>query len=326
MDLDLLAACEGLVANVYDKDDNILAADVDRWKYLFELTAAEAETEIREWRSSIGRESLGSEAWELIKDSLEGFDKESYEYALATQRLPTAPRSSRGEAGMNPKSRFLLKLEGPFVDVKAVQAIGNLESPPTKYHGADDGGEDVEFCIVNATVKKNIMDILLDLGGGFRPTFIRISEAEKNLSPICCHPTLGIDSTMPQYRLQNKTAAPAQNEYPVWYFFYGTLADQEVLGRVLQRDDISAADLQPAQVRGGRLTTWAGKYRAMVHADPETPPVAGSAFLVKTREEEDALRFYETERYAVVRCRIELIAGELGSSGGMDGLTFLFLG
>lgn len=62
MDLDLLAACEGLAANVYDEDDSDLAADVVRWKNLFGLTAAEAEREIREWRSSIGRKSLCSDA------------------------------------------------------------------------------------------------------------------------------------------------------------------------------------------------------------------------------------------------------------------------
>lgn len=227
---------------------------------------------------------------------------------------------------MNPKSRFLLKLEGLLPDVKAAQEIGNLDSAPTKYQGADDGGEDVEFCIINATAKQVIEKRLRDQGTDFRPTFIRISDAEKDLSPICRHPTLGIDSTMPQHRLQNETAAtPTQNEYPVWYFFYGTLADKDVLARVLQRDEISTADLLPAQVRGGRLTTWAGKYRAMIHADLKAPPVTGSAYLVKSREEEDALRFYETERYAVVRCRIQ-IAGESGRSEGMDGLTFLFLG
>lgn len=184
----------------------------------------------------------------------------------------------------------------------------------------------MEFCIVDAAAKQSIQQGLLDQGTNFRPTFIRIGYAEKDLSPICRHPTLGLDSTMPQHRLQNKTATPAQNEYPVWYFFYGTLADTDILARVLQRDEISADELQAAQVRGGRLTTWAGKYRAMVHADPQTPPVSGSAYLVKTREEEDALRFYETERYAVVRCRIQLSAGGLGGSEGIDGLTFLFLG
>lgn len=106
MDLDLLAACEGLAANVHDEDDNSdLAADVERWMNLFGLGATEAEREIGEWRSSIGRNSLGSEAWESIKDRLEvkGFDKESYEYALATQRLPTTPGSAQADACRNSK-------------------------------------------------------------------------------------------------------------------------------------------------------------------------------------------------------------------------------
>ena len=97
---------------------------------------------------------------------------------------------------------------------------------------------------------------------------------------------------------------------------HGTLADPNVLSQHLGLD--KAPDYVPAQVTGGRLRTWAGKYKAIVDAPGEV--VLGSAFLVKSRAEEDVLRFYETDKYEVVRCRITT------HSGGMDGLTFRFDG
>lgn len=61
--------------------------------------------------------------------------------------------------------------------------------------------------------------------------------------------------------------------------------------------------------------------------------VDGTAYLVKTRKEEDALRYYETDRYEVVRCGIEFLddgrgdGGEQGhGSEWVHGLTFRFIG
>ncbi|KAI2611377.1 uncharacterized protein GGS25DRAFT_193259 [Hypoxylon fragiforme] len=323
MDAKLFTTRGRLAASVYDQDGNDLAADIDRWQTIFGFTPAEAEMEIRDRRSSTGCKYLGFEPWELNKDSLKGFYKEAYEYALATERLPTTLRNS---TYIEPKSTFLLKLEGLFSDVEVLKIIGNLDSQSAKYRDGDADG-DVEFCVIDATEKRNIEKSLLYHCIGFQPTYIRISTAEKNLPWICRHPTLGVDSTMPQYRLQSQTETPApiRNECPVWYFFYGTLADKDVLTRVLQRE-ISTAEMKPAQVRGGGLITRAGKDRATIHADLEASPMAGSAYIVKTREEKYALRFHKTDRYAVVRCRIQLIAKELGTLEGMDRLTFLFLG
>ena len=331
MDVDLLAACEDLVATVFDDSDDVPQADIERWQALFSFSSTEAVREIQDWRSDLGRELLGASTWGLIQDSHPGFNKESYEYALATRRLhqSTPPTTATGSVAAHSTSCFLLKLGGELRDTATVQAVGNLAVPPAEYRGADDEGEEAEFCVVDAAARESIQQGLRDRGCALRPTFVRISQAEKSLSPLSRHPSLGIDVTMPQHRLpqQHLSPSPAQHEYPVWYFFYGTLADPQVLARVLHRDEVCASALRPARVRGGRLATWAGKYRGLVHADPASfePPVVGHAFLVRTREEEDALRFYETERYAAVRCQIEFEEYAAGQVA-LDGLTFLFLG
>lgn len=84
-----------------------------------------------------------------------------------------------------------------------------------------------------------------------------------------------------------------------------------------------------------------GKYNALVDfscssmmsGDDADKSVQGSAYLVKPRGEEDALRYYETDWYEVVRCRIEFLDGLRGDGGEqqhglewINGLTFGFIG
>ncbi|KAI1322545.1 hypothetical protein F5Y16DRAFT_386211 [Xylariaceae sp. FL0255] len=344
----LLLACENLVANVSDlvvdpDDTPISVSDIARWQGIFGFTLSEAEAEIRAWRSNLGRERLNTFAWNAVKDSIGEYDKESYEYALATQRLPTARDSSRDTLlGSNPKPkdgisivpnhtsrnlRFLLKLEGELRTTTAVQAAGNLNHPPSKYYGENEDGERAEFCIVDTTGKQSIQKGLTDRKSTTQPFFVRLPEAEKDLSATSHFPTLGIDTTMPQNRLDKAHPRPGQDEYPVWYFFYGTLAEQDTLSRLLQRGGgIDASELPPAYIFGGKTTTL-GRYRALVHGDMNDEPVIGSAFLVKSREEEDALRYYETELYTVVRCGIHILLGDGSGKNGtyseVHGLTFM---
>lgn len=72
---------------------------------------------------------------------------------------------------------------------------------------------------------------------------------------------------------------------------------------------------------GGEIKTWGnGKYNALVDGT-ERSCVEGSTFLVVSKEDEDALRKYETSAYEVVRCSFEMDGGKL-----VDGCTFRFVG
>ncbi|OTA94659.1 hypothetical protein M434DRAFT_394460 [Hypoxylon sp. CO27-5] len=125
---------------------------------------------------------------------------------------------------------------------------------------------------------------------------------------------------MPQHRpnsMDDPKLAPAQNEYPVWYFFYGTLADPMVLKRLLGHQP----SYQPATVTGGVLKTWGGKYKALVDAIDQKAEVQGHAFLVQDQEQEHSLQLYETDKYEVVRCEIQIDGKEK-----VKGLTFRFIG
>ncbi|KAF1734920.1 hypothetical protein CRV24_003838 [Beauveria bassiana] len=111
----------------------------------------------------------------------------------------------------------------------------------------------------------------------------------------------------PQYRAPSASFCfqPLQNEYPVRYFFYGTLADGAVLARVIGVSDADSIRYEPAVLSRALLTSWAGKYRGVVDGGPDDK-VQGVVYWVKSREEEEALRIYETAKYEVVRCGVHV--------------------
>ncbi|OAL00216.1 hypothetical protein IQ06DRAFT_316452 [Phaeosphaeriaceae sp. SRC1lsM3a] len=92
---------------------------------------------------------------------------------------------------------------------------------------------------------------------------------------------------------------PHFRPYPVWYFFYGTLADTAFLGRLFGLPDGHVPILVPAVICGGKIRTWGGKYKALVDSWGEH--VDGWACEILAQEHEDALRVYETAKYEVVR-------------------------
>lgn len=110
---------------------------------------------------------------------------------------------------------------------------------------------------------------------------------------------------------------PGQDQYPVWYFFYGALADPAVPERLLGYEP----SYRQANVTGGALKTWGSKYNALIDAPGEGNKVQGRAFLVQS-EEEDCLCLYETDKYEVVRCLIKIS----NRSNVERGLAFRFIG
>ncbi len=158
----------------------------------------------------------------------------------------------------------------------------------------------------------------------FGATFARLTQkSKKDFSNFSIYPTLGIESTLPRYRPDNSCRAvePAQEQYSVWYFFYGTLTQSSILFRQLGFADQYIPVLYPAAISEGKIEMWAGKYRALVDA-PEASIVQGSAYQVLSKEHEDALRTYKTESYEVVRCAISFSDGRVGEHREVKGCTF----
>ncbi|KAK5710086.1 hypothetical protein LTR17_019199 [Elasticomyces elasticus] len=265
-------------------------------------------------------------------------EQELQEYDLAdlvktAKTAKTAIRQTSAKEGVLSESNqeYLLKLGGPFDSPETVRSIVGLSTMPKVYNASsttdaadddDDEEETSRFIIVTATTRQALLSWVQP--SGYEPLFIAHPVSRKALAADSMAPMLGIDTTMPQHRLNGGEALPRQDQYPVYYFFYGTLADTDVLRRHLS-DDVPAGfyTLLPASIAGGRVKMWA-LYRALVDSSQDSV-VHGSAFLVQSAEHEEAVRSYETHMYEVVRCHITIAATTTKEERVVLGCTFRFV-
>ncbi|KAK7885624.1 hypothetical protein LTR67_010417 [Exophiala xenobiotica] len=306
--MDILAELETMATNVTEEDDMISDADVQRWQKLFNLTRSDSSNAIETYRGNYSRARITDEHWDAIKSTQEakGHNRESYEYSLTKTRKPTNMTSASAPIE---RGSFIVQLTGPLDTAARLQEAAALSQIPALATGFGEDGE-ARFCEIDGAAKSRLLAWLAKHHGDFHPTIVRLSKAKKDLCPHTPAPMLGrMDLTLPQHRPDDATfkPTPLPDQYPVWYFFYGTLADSDVLSQHLNLD--TAPVVYPS-------ARW--KYRALVDA-PGTE-VDGSAFLVGSRDQEDALRFYETDKYEVVRCHITM------QTGVVCGLTFRFDG
>lgn len=281
------------------------AESVSRWQRLFGYSSEEAADRIREQREHL--RLIPEALWQSVQEAQEalGHDRESYSHWIFSSP-PKQNHSYRtgGTAVANADREYLLKLEEPL-SAALIQDLACLESPPKLLEGHEEEDNDVAvwFCRVDGNTKNEILLWLAEHAPGMRPTFVSISMAQKDLDSHSISPTLGVSATLPQHRLASKCAVPRpqQDEYPVWYFFYGTLADEEFLCRLL---DVTTVQLEPAEITGGKLAMWNKKYKALL--DQPGGKVTGHAYVIESKEHEDKLRAYETQAYEVVRCCITL--------------------
>lgn len=336
----MLQACEDLANNIASFDPfkcseaNIAKEQKQRWQDLFDFTEEEAIKELSDWRADLGRTSIPLLVWKEIsheKESL-GFDKESYEYSLSPRWLARRAKAQKVETSSSfssssmvaVESMYLVKLEGSIPNAATLQRLAGLSTPPEVKTGQ--GYTKELFGVIDGHGRTKL---LASLPKGSSTTIISISRARKDMSWDSAYPTLGIDTTLPQHRPVSfpptatfRGPQPTNEEYPVWYFFYGTLGDEERLSRLLGPNH--PISLTPAWISGGRLGTWAGRYKALVD-DFDGGRVQGHGFLVQNQQAEDALRSYETGVYEVVRCDICLDTTD-GGVNMVKGLTFRYIG
>jgi hypothetical protein len=239
-----------------------------------------------------------------------------------------APPPERSLSPAEARKLYILKLEGPVDSAAKVRVAGNLSAIPEIYY--DEGDDRTIFCKVDGRTKMTMERWLSgQKSSSFRPLFVPVGAAYKELSPDSLYPTLGKDTTLPQFRPQAPhllasapSFGPTQDQYPVWYFFYGTLASVPKLVSLFSLsydDDDDVPVLRKARVFGGEMKTWGqGKYNALVDGQQR---IEGSAYQVWTKDHEDALRKYETEAYEVVKCSVELDDGTV-----VQACTFRFIG
>ncbi|KAL9596322.1 MAG: hypothetical protein Q9219_005876 [cf. Caloplaca sp. 3 TL-2023] len=292
--MDFLQDLEGLAIGATQAEQEPTPDDISLWHRLFGYSASEARNIIMKLRENLSRRRLSLEQWSMIKEEQEaqGHNRETYEHQLYLWST-SSHRQSRPQAPLqtNEHTYWIFKLGGPFEDVKSLQQTVGISAEART--GQSEDGETARFARVDNASKRSVEEWFASRQVAYYPTFVRLSLSPKNLSDVSSYPALGIDSSLPQHRLHhaNERFSPTQTEYPVWYFFYGTLMDPETLQKCI------GLPLPPkmisASVRGGVLKSWRRKYKALVDG-PENATVEGFAHLVESAEQEEYLRFRET--------------------------------
>lgn len=275
---------------------------IARWSLLFHYNPSEAEQKLRDYRKDLTRQIIQDNVWEMVAavKMAEGHDRESYAYSLTLLQQESRKRNARAEKAPD-TGTYMFKLEGPFSSPYVLRNALRLDKAPKVYEGRQFQGLGARFCEVTGVMKQKIEEIAEELHPGYTPFFFRCNRARKELSYETKYPTLGIDSNLPQHRPDwyDPLASPHQLEYPVMYFFYGSLLKRKIFEEVTGVEP----DYCPGRLLRGKLKRW-GEYKALV--DGEDGDVVMGAAVSVTQEMEDCLRWYETERYEVVRCEMEL--------------------
>jgi hypothetical protein len=299
--MDLFDELESLAATAtYEETDDTATNDA-------------TEGSIKTWRERFGY--THDRATEVIRAI-----RSSRQQSVIIQNTDLSPNEAR--------RIYILKLERLISTPEIVQVITGLSTIPKSFRGRGENG-DALFCEIDGRTKFAIENWLsIQRAASFRPLFVPDRRAYKEISPCSLYPTLNKDSTLPQYRPQDPhlltsplpTFGRKHDQFPVWYFFYGTLASVTKLCTILTSSEDKNPILHDASVRGGKIETWgAGKYKALING-PTTNVIKGSAYQVVSEEDEDALRRYETDQYEVVRCSIEM------NNTIVEGCTFRFIG
>ena len=98
---------------------------------------------------------------------------------------------------------------------------------------------------------------------------------------------------------------------PMYFFFYGTLRDPNMLRIVCGPMQQGGSELRPARILDWRVMIWAGLYPMLV--PQKGAVVEGSAWLCSDPRHVERLRRYETDNYRVEVCDIEV---EVDAEGG----------
>jgi hypothetical protein len=316
--MDILTELEALVTVCSEED--VSDECIQQWQQLFGYSKEEAMKLLKGHRVDLNRHRISNELWNLVEPTVDArHNKESYEHYLTVQTVglrSTGNLNSSRSRKSPANSSYLVRLEGPIDAPEMVRKLAGLQQTPPVHATADDSESQGIFVIVDGATRAVIVQKFATRT--FQPFFQRYAKAEKVLSIISRYPTLGIDTILPQHRLSgHEVPFPTQDQYPVYFYFYGSLAESDRLMRLLALPN--APVLRKAIVTHGKIKTRAGGYRAMINALP-TEFVAGWACKVTSREHEQVLQYYETDKYEVVRCDIHI-----EDEPPTKGLTFRFI-
>lgn len=232
-----------------------------QWQQLFSYSKAES-WEHTQRQSDDWNALVPAALWDAVRDKQEplGHDRRSYSHWLQTSSQRQEKTSTISSTSQTERD-YLFRLEGPLSSPEQITQIAGLSRAPIIYRGESlSQGKTTQFCLIKSSTHTALQKWISKEAPGFQPLFVSHSRARKELSSISIAPFLGCESMLPQYRLllPDTTPCPQQDEYPVWYFFHGTLTETATLDRLFGHvgSIFPRLELHPAHIRGGKLETW----------------------------------------------------------------------
>jgi hypothetical protein len=154
----------------------------------------------------------------MIQDRYHLHTKETYEYWVHLQRHPSTYDQKASET-TDFETEYLFKLEYSLDTAEKVRDATSLSHVSRVYPATYDDDLDSTFVIITGVDKQKITSQY-----GLKSTFIRLSEARKNLCPFASYPKVGMEGTLPQFRPDKLDIIIKlqQDEHPVCDFLYVT--------------------------------------------------------------------------------------------------------
>lgn len=246
--MDTLIALENMAQTSATADSY---ADVDRWMKRFGYTAAQAEKAIETHFQDLSRIIVSDDHWDMVRTTTDarGHDPESYaHYLMQHASAPSTlqqPSPMRSNTKKRTAEQYLVKIVQGLTAAD-IQAIAGLLQPQKVV--TNDFDDNCSAIVDTSTMAA--LENSLPQGFFYVPL---PAPAAKDLSDISLAPTLGVEATLPQHRICN-APSPLQHEYPVPYFFYGTLAEPIRLSRLLDLE--YEPSFRAATISRGKKRRW----------------------------------------------------------------------
>lgn len=226
---------------------------------------------------------------------------------------------------MSPKSCYLAYLNDDLPTPEHIQEIAHLSSPPElrtseRQPWSDDEESESESRDQPSTFQQYAESCCV-IDPDTKSALERWGQMDPKKVLKIIGPLIDVASSPAPASI-----ARALDEYPVSYFFYGTLADPAFLAEKLGLEELPV--LRRGRIKGYEVKMW-GRYKALVAGQSPKEVREGWVYMVKTEEELEKLAVWEGENYEVDVCDIFVEGDEkvLGNvfvfCGGMGNLREL---
>ncbi|KAL9136085.1 MAG: hypothetical protein Q9175_002705 [Cornicularia normoerica] len=286
--MDHFEELENMATNVADECGVEFEPDEDeiaRWQRIFAYSYSEALEQVTNQKNDYSRCKVSDDHWDLVKSQkkAQGYSRQAYEHEIKTGGRSTTSHDQRVTTGISASqasATYLILLECVLSTPEKIQAAARSPEPPQTVQASSETGDSV-FCRIDE----------VHVQAHLRPP---IKSEERSYNDINTSDTRNrVDSSPAPIFLLADILLAASGRISCMVLFL-----RAFLTRLLSLPETEHPLLVPANISRGIIKTWQDKYNALVDG-ASADCVHGLAHRVTTKEREEALLLYETEKYEI---------------------------